>query len=63
MTPKQFKEARNYLGLTQHGLAELWGMGKNGRRSIRNWETGKYPVNPIAAYAIQMMHSLALSGQ
>ena len=55
MTPKQFKEARETLRLSQAQLAELWGMGKNGGRSIRRWEGGEFPVNPIAAYCIKLM--------
>jgi len=55
MTPEQFKEARQSLGLTQNQLAALWGMGKNGERTIRRWEVGKVPVNPIAAYCIGLM--------
>ena len=55
MTPSQFKDARNALGLTQTELANVWSMGKNGGRSIRKWESGDIPVNPIAAFCIQMM--------
>jgi DNA-binding transcriptional regulator YiaG len=55
MTPKQFKKARNYLGFSAAGLAELWGMGANGGRTIRRWESGQVPVNPIAAYCISLM--------
>ena len=55
MTPEQFKAARNALCLSQNDLAEVWGMGKNGGRTIRKWEAGSVPVNPIAAYCIEMM--------
>ena len=55
MTAAQFKAARLSLQHSQRGLAEEWGMGKNGGRSIRSWEAGDVPVNPIAAYCIQMM--------
>ncbi|MEO0485258.1 MAG: helix-turn-helix domain-containing protein [Pseudomonadota bacterium] len=57
MTADQFKEARESLGLTQTELAAKWGMGKNGERTIRRWEQGEVPVNPIAAYCIGMMIS------
>ena len=30
-------------------------MGKNGSRNIRRWEAGDIPVNPIAAFAIELM--------
>nr|WP_309504303.1 hypothetical protein [uncultured Roseovarius sp.] len=55
MTPREFKEAREALGYTQAGLAAEWGMGKNGGRSIRKWESGDIPPNPIAAYCLRMM--------
>ena len=55
MTPDQFKQARQSLGLSQERLAAIWNMGANGGRSIRRWESGERPVNPIAAYAIRLM--------
>jgi len=54
MTPEQFKSARRALGYSQNSLAAEWGMGKNGGRTIRRWESGR-PLNPVAAYAIQLM--------
>ena len=55
MTPEQFKAARNTLCLSQRDLAEVWSMGKNGERTIRRWEQGDTPLNPIAAYCISLM--------
>jgi DNA-binding transcriptional regulator YiaG len=55
MTPEQFKEARRALAYSQQALADEWGMGPNGGRTIRRWEQGDRPLNPVAAYAIQMM--------
>ena len=55
MTPDQFKALRKSLGYSQRGLADHWGMGENGGRTIRRWEAGDVPVNPIAAYAITLM--------
>lgn len=55
MTPSEFKFARNALGLSQNDLALVWGMGRNGGRTIRKWEAGDVPVNPIAAYCIALM--------
>lgn len=51
----EFKAARKVLGFSQRSLAEAWNMGANGGRSIRRWESDERPLNPIAAYAIQMM--------
>jgi DNA-binding transcriptional regulator YiaG len=55
MTPEQFKNARRALGYSQQSLADEWGMGQNGNRTIRRWESGERPLNPVAAYAIQLM--------
>jgi DNA-binding transcriptional regulator YiaG len=55
MTPTTFKAARKALSLSQRDLAAVWGMGLNGERTIRRWEQGDVPVNPIAAFAITMM--------
>lgn len=62
MTPDQFKNARQSLGLSQRDLAAEWGMGTNGERTIRRWETGVVPVNPIAAYCISLMIDNANAG-
>lgn len=55
MTPAEFKRARETLCLSQNDLAEVWGMGDNGGRTIRRWECGERPLNPIAAYCLQLM--------
>jgi DNA-binding transcriptional regulator YiaG len=55
VTSAQFKAARNALCLSQRDLAEVWSMGKNGERTIRRWEQGDTPLNPIAAYCISLM--------
>ena len=63
MTPSEFKASRNTLGLSQNDLAEVWGMGRNGGRTIRKWEAGDVPVNPIAAYCIALMVNGENDGQ
>ena len=55
MKSKQFKDARRTLAHSQQSLADEWNMGKNGGRTIRRWESGEIPVNPIAAYCITLM--------
>ena len=55
MTPAEFKQARRKLGLSQSDLAREWNMGENGARTIRRWEAGHTPVNPVAAYCIALM--------
>jgi len=55
LTPKEFKSRREKLGYSQQALAKEWGMGGNGGRTIRRWESGERPVNSIAAYAIDTM--------
>jgi DNA-binding transcriptional regulator YiaG len=56
MTPEQFKNARRALGYSQQSLADEWGMGQNGNRTIRRWESGERPLNPVASYAIKLMY-------
>lgn len=53
MTPEAFKTFRQHLGLSQADLAELWGMGANGGRTVRRWESGERPLSPLAARLIQ----------
>jgi DNA-binding transcriptional regulator YiaG len=55
MTPTQFKDARRALCYSQQALADEWGMGEHGARTIRRWEQGERPLNPIAAYCIEIM--------
>ena len=55
MTPEQFKDARKTLCYSQQALADEWGMGGNGGRTIRRWECGERPLSPVAAYAIRLM--------
>lgn len=55
MTPADFKAARESLCLSQNDLAQVWGMGANGGRTIRRWENGERPMNPIAAYCLGLM--------
>lgn len=59
MTPEDFKAARESLCLSQNNLAEVWGMGANGGRTVRRWESGDRPMNPIAAYCIQLMQDMS----
>lgn len=55
MTPQEFKRARKALGYSQQALANEFDMGINGGRTIRRWESGQCPVNPIAAYVVRLM--------
>jgi transcriptional regulator with XRE-family HTH domain len=55
MTPNEFKNKRLLLGYSQQALADEWGMGANGGRTIRRWESAERPISPIAAYAIVRM--------
>lgn len=56
ITPVEFKATREALCLSQNDLAEVWGMGVHGGRTIRRWESGERPMNPVAAYCIQLMN-------
>ena len=55
MKPEHFKQARKALGYSQQALANEFDMGINGGRTIRRWESGQRPVNPIVAYAVRLM--------
>jgi DNA-binding transcriptional regulator YiaG len=55
VTKEQFKQARLALRYSQRALADEWGMGDHGKRTIRRWEAGDRPLNPVAAYAITLM--------
>ena len=55
MTKEQFKDMRKSLFYSQQALADEWGMGMHGSRTIRRWETGERPLNPVASYALALM--------
>jgi|TARA_B110000483_G_scaffold139797_1_gene166965 DNA-binding transcriptional regulator YiaG len=62
MTKEQFKELRRELLYSQQALADEWSMGAHGGRSIRRWESGERPLNPVAAFCLRLMHSQYKSG-
>lgn len=51
-TPKQVKEARQLLGLTQKGLADKLGIKL---AKLRNWEQGRNAVSDEAVTAIRWL--------
>lgn len=55
MTPEEFRHTRRGLMFSQQALADEWSMGENGGRTIRRWESGERPINPVAAYAMHLM--------
>jgi DNA-binding transcriptional regulator YiaG len=53
MTPKQVRDAREELGLTQSQLGEALQLdGDNVDRTVRRWESGKSPITGPAATAL-----------
>jgi DNA-binding transcriptional regulator YiaG len=60
MTPEYFKQMRKALFYSQQALADEWSMGAHGNRTIRRWEQGERPLNPIAAYALELMYRAAV---
>ena len=52
MTPEEFRELRKRLGLNQTQLAAEWGTTA---RSVRRWEAGETPIQPVTAYCLRMM--------
>lgn len=56
MTPAEVKSARKRLGFrSQTEFAHALGLGPNGRRTIRRWESGETPISGPAQVAIKMM--------
>lgn len=52
MTPEEFKELRQKIGLNQTQLSKEWNVTD---RTVRRWEAGDVPISPIAAYCLKMM--------
>lgn len=55
MTPQEFKQARQSLGLSQSQIAAILGMGDSGDRTVRKWENGERSPNQIACTAVQWL--------
>ena len=56
MTSAEFKSVRKALGLTQQGLSDALGLGKNGARTIQRIEAGA-PITGPMALAMQALQS------
>ena len=62
MTPEQFKQARQSLGLTGEQLGEWMGYGGGAKGSISRIEGGKVRITPRIARLMQLatlMHEIA----
>lgn len=57
MSPKQFKETREKLGLTQSELAEL--LGLSGKMPISHFETGFRTPSPLISAVMSYLGSLS----
>jgi DNA-binding transcriptional regulator YiaG len=55
MTPAAVKAARLALGMTQAELAATLRLAGDGKRSIRHWEKGTYPISGPASVAIEAL--------
>lgn len=55
MTANEFRDARTRLGHTSASLAREWGMGANGARNIRRWESGQKEIPGPVAYRLRLM--------
>lgn len=56
LTPKEIKEARNKLGMTQSQLAYALRLEPiSGRNTIRAWETGKREITGPASLALEAL--------
>lgn len=60
MTPRELKQARKALGLSQSGLAEALRLSeRNGDRSVRGWEKeGNTVPGPVQVAVEQMLARL-----
>ncbi len=52
MTPAEFKQARQSLGLTQQGLADKLGIKL---AKLRNWEQGRNSISDEGCTAIKWL--------
>lgn len=57
MSPKQFKETREQLGLTQDELAQVLGLA--GKKSISHLETGFRTPSPLIGAVMSYLGSLS----
>lgn len=57
MSPKQFKETREQLGLTQPELANL--LGLSGKAPISHFETGFRTPSPLISAVMSYLGSLS----
>jgi DNA-binding transcriptional regulator YiaG len=55
MTPAAVKAARLALGMTQAELAATLRLAGDGKRSIRQWEKGTYPIGGPASVVIEAL--------
>ena len=56
MTPKEFKNIRKKLDLTQHQMAEHLGYGgKHLHRTVRRWEAGDRTTPPSVSKLMRLL--------
>ena len=57
MTAEEFRLARQELGLSARGLAELLRLGTDGGRAVRRWEAGDSPVSGPVSLVMEALMS------
>ena len=57
MSPNDFRALRLAAGLSQSGLARLWGIHV---RTVSAWETGRRPVPEMAARLLDIEYARLL---
>lgn len=63
MTPEQFKDARETMGLSARGMAKALDMpGDWADRTIRKWERGDHPVPGPVAKLVRFMVKHGVDG-
>lgn len=60
LKPKQVREMRLAMNLSQRGLADAIGLGKDGSRRVEGWETGEQIIGQMAS--LSMRYLFALTG-
>lgn len=58
MTPKQLKQARQQLRLTQAAMAKAMGIGT---RKLERWEGGHSPISPEGARLVELLVEMKVS--
>jgi DNA-binding transcriptional regulator YiaG len=57
MTPATVRAHRHALGMTQSQLGLMLRLSPDNGRTVRNWESGRYPISGPASLALEALVS------